>query len=63
MTPLPDDGELLSMAEWKQAVACGSFIPYDGDGHWVYGDRMDSESDSFQMPPPELATGVMWFNR
>lgn len=63
LVPLPDCGDLISMAEWLANVECAAFVPYDGSGHWATQDGMDQSSDVWSSQPPEWATHVMWFNK
>lgn len=67
MTPklekIPEYADLMTIDEWKSSVACGGFIPYDGDGHWATADKMDDSSDVWVGEEPKWATHVAWFNR
>ena len=65
MEPLPDYGDLIPLTEWRECVASGGFIPYDGTGYWATSKEMDRASDVWDQDriPPEWATHVMWFNK
>jgi hypothetical protein len=59
---MPDYGDAIPLAEWNEAVADGSFIPYDGTGYWMRDGLYDRSADAFSPAPPD-ATHVAWFNR
>ena len=60
---IPSYGDLLTIEEWKDAVAFGGFVRSDGSGCWATVDKMDWASNVWSGPPPEGATHVVWFNR
>jgi hypothetical protein len=57
----PPDAHIMTVAEWKDAVESGMFIPDDGIGFWVK-DGKESTDDPFETPP-EDATHVAWYNK
>jgi hypothetical protein len=66
--PIPDYGDLMSLQEWREAVACGGFIDYDGHGIYSNGtvmfrDKLAIPSEARIVEPPEGTTHVVWFNK
>lgn len=65
--PIPDYGDLMTLEKFKEAVACGGFIDYDGTGRLATKTRMSeihiSPSGVKDFVFPEWATHVVWFNK
>lgn len=63
-----DKGEddVYTVEAFKEYVACGAFIDYDGYGHPVKDGLADSSIDihpsKIHKIPPD-ATHIIWFNR
>lgn len=63
-----DDGELLTMKEFVDAVKCGALIDYDGFGHYSDGESIFPNACIY---PSQVEIGtilegfthVMWYNR
>ena len=72
----PDEGDLMTVEEYLEAVECGAFIDYDGMGEAV----RDGLAGEYPVCPetgwpdwikpsqgveaiPEDATHILWFNR
>lgn len=63
---LPSYGDLMTIDEYKENVASGMFIDYDGSGHPVKDAKMARNRVKPSQCPndiPEDATHIMWFNR
>lgn len=58
--PLPDYGDLMTLAEFKQYLDDGSINSDDGTGYFATATQM-SRLTAFGLAP-EWATHVMWFN-
>lgn len=62
---VPTYGLLMTVADWKDEVAQGGFIDYDGFGQAYKNGLLDprciwpSKADAV----PEDATHILWFNR
>ena len=64
---LSEHGDLMTLKDWLECVACGGFIDYDGFGRYV---RDGKESD-IEIYPSDVKhdsvrkdfDSVMWFNR
>lgn len=64
LVPIPDYADLITLKEFKECVACGGFIPYDGSGYYATENSMDKETDVWSSKkPPTWATHVAWFNK
>ena len=70
--PMPDYGDVMTLAEFQQSVNSGLFTDYDGYGNYVmseqthYGQLMRMSSVEFSpsdMKVPGWATRVVWFNK
>lgn len=64
--PLPDYGDLMTVADFLDACGGGAFIDYDGVGHPVKGKMMMRCLDVYPSKRhliPKDATHVMWFNK
>jgi len=64
--PLPDYGDLMTVADFIEACEDGCLIDYDGHGYPVKDGLMDDKlsidpSDRDQIPAD--ATHILWFNR
>ena len=62
----PGLGLLLSVAEFRECVADGSFSDYDGFGHPSDGKGEDRSVRIYPSDPdsvPDDATHVVWYNR
>lgn len=59
--PIRDYADVMTLAEWQEAVAHGSFIEYDGSGYWCK-DGQESQ-DSVWTTHPGDATHVAWYNK
>ena len=65
-TPSDGLGEIMTVDNFRDAVAAGAFIDYDGFGYPVKNGKYD---DDFVIIPsqvskiPDDATHIMWFNR
>lgn len=61
-----DDGDLMTLEDFRGGVESGGFIDYDGHGYPV---RDDQVNDNFYVYPssqdhvPEGTTHILWFNR
>ncbi len=60
---IPDYADVMTEEQWFHSVKCGSFIPYDGSGHWAAGQFMDISTDVWVHDKPLWATHVAWFNK
>ena len=58
---VPDYADLMTVEDWKSAVADGCFCNYDGSGYWVK-DNMESRDEVFGTPQLD-ATHVAWYNK
>jgi hypothetical protein len=60
-----DNGDLFTLAEWREAVTAGMFNHFDGSGSWVKdGAYMTGfVFDDVFGPVPEGATHVEWYNK
>ena len=65
LDPLPKYGDHMTVDEFRDAVACGAFIPDDGDGCWATDAAYDNGSCVWDglKNPPKWATHVVWFNK
>lgn len=61
--PNEDYGDLIPIAEWKDSVEFGAFIPYDGSGYYSNGTEYVHELSVWEYPVPTWATHVLWFNK
>jgi hypothetical protein len=64
--PIPDYGDLMPLADFLSCVEGGLFIDYDGHGHPVKDNLMDSNiwvKPSRLHEIPADATHIMWFNK
>lgn len=62
--PIPDYADVMPIAAWKEAVACGAFIPEDGSGYLCLDDKtMVLKSNVWVKMLPPWATHVAWFNK
>lgn len=59
--PIPDYADVMTLADWQDAVNSGMFIPDDGTGYWAK-DGKESGDCPFSTPP-EDATHVAWYNK
>jgi hypothetical protein len=67
----PDEGDLMTVADFTEAVRQGMLIDYDGQGNWATDLGVDRYS--YVKPsavrfdpasaPPAWATHVLWYNR
>lgn len=63
-----DDGDLMTIEDYMDSVACGLFIDYDGMGDAVK-DGYYMNRRSYVYPSklgkdiPEGATHILWYNR
>jgi hypothetical protein len=66
---MPDYGDIMSVTDWKDSVACGAFIDYDGfgeqvillkDGRYVISSQI-TPSRSFAID--DRCTHIIWYNR
>lgn len=63
--PLPDYGDVMTVAEWLQLVTAGTILDQDGHGHAVRDGLMDASERLVPSLPVVRgdATHVVWFNR
>lgn len=61
--PNGNDGELMTLDEWREAVLSGAFNEYDGSGYFSNGTHYTRTGDVFTYAIPEGATHVLWFNK
>jgi hypothetical protein len=59
---LADHADIMTAEAWHECVECGAFIPSDGTGYWMRGEKLESDIDSFD-PQPDWATHVAWYNK
>ena len=67
--PIPDYGDLMTVADWLDEVKHGGFIDYDGTGDWATATKCsnirvvpsDTKRPGFKVP--KWATHVVWYNR
>lgn len=59
--PIPDYADVMTLAEWEEAVEHGSFVEYDGSGYWCKDGK--ESSDSVWDTDCEDATHVAWYNK
>jgi hypothetical protein len=64
----PDDGDLMTIEEFRNCVATGMLIDYDGDGsfanfdgHWNCPTVLPSTFPALTIPSE--VTHVFWYNR
>lgn len=60
---LPDYGDLMTIAEWNEAVTCGALTDDDGSGNLVKDGRMSRVCVYPSTMDLRDATHVMWFNK
>jgi hypothetical protein len=66
---LEDIGDLMTVKEWLDSVACHAFIDYDGHGYWATATKQSNASvcpsdiTDKKLVPPEWATHIVWYNR
>ncbi len=59
-----EDGDLMTVEEFQNACANGSFIDYDGFGDMIVDGKAVGEiSPSSYMDIPSNVTHVRWYNR
>jgi len=67
-TELPDHGDLIALADFKEAVDCNAFIDYDGFGEMA----TETQTSRLHIKPsqvykgynfPDWCTHILWFNR
>jgi hypothetical protein len=58
---IPDYADVMTLADWEEAVERGSFIPDDGIGYWCK-DGKESRDEVFETDA-EDATHVAWYNK
>ena len=58
---VPDYADIMTVEDWKSAVADGCFCNYDGSGYWVK-DGKQSRDEVFGTPQLD-ATHVAWYNK
>lgn len=63
----PENGELMTVAEFKAAALAGAYTDYDGFGRLVDGNLMRLDPDHYVSPSilgdiPADATHIMWYN-
>ena len=77
MEDVKEKDDLMTVEEFIKSVTDGSFIDYDGHGHWAtetkelgYGGYGISSSNVYpsqilsgKKTPPQWATHVVWYNR
>ncbi len=56
-----DFADVMTVEEWQEAVANGSFVEYDGSGYWAKDGK--ESGDSVWDTDPEDATHVAWYNK
>lgn len=67
MKPIPEYGDLMTMEEFLDSVACGALIDYDGHGNYA----TETEMSDIVVVPSDVRLGrinmtfshVVWFNR
>lgn len=63
--PVPDYGDLMTVEEFRAAVAAGYFNDYDGNGEASNGTHVGTwiiyPSEVDKIPPG--VTHVVWFNK
>lgn len=72
-TKLVEFGDIMTIEEWEDCVACGAFIDYDGYGHFCNPDTNEMEGDIDVYPSLKGKkqyneekrnwTHITWFNR
>jgi len=64
---LPEYGDHMTIEKFRECVAYGGFIDYDGSGNFATATQMSnfevSPSAFPSMEVPKWATHVVWFNR
>lgn len=63
---IPDYGDVMTIEDFRQCVADGSFIDYDGFGYPIKDNKCDNQkpiSPSTVDSIPKDATHFVWFNR
>jgi hypothetical protein len=67
MSPLPDYGDHMTLADFIKACQCGAFINYDGHGCYATATEMSQiiivPSDVKEERINNNFTHVVWFNR
>ncbi len=74
LVPIPDFADIIPIDEWIDGVKNGSFIDYDGYGHWAtkshelrrFGSAEEVRPSNItidKMKPPTWVTHVAWYNR
>lgn len=61
-----DYGDLMTLREFLECVMAGAFIDYDGNGHPVRGDLVDTSVTVLPSKAndiPSDATHIIWFNK
>lgn len=61
-----DIGYLLTIEEYRESVACGAFIDYDGFGNLVRNDRVAVDIETVPSKIAEIpvwVTHILWYNR
>jgi hypothetical protein len=62
LTPIdPEIGELMTVEEFIDGVACNGITPDDGIGYWATASQ-ESMNPCWE-PRPQWATHVMWYNK
>jgi hypothetical protein len=60
-------GDLFTIEEMREHVACGGIMDHDGFGYFVYGDQVYEDWD-WRFYPSEIdqvdpaVTHILWFN-
>lgn len=65
---LDEDEDLYTIDEFKEMVACGALVDYDGMGNWATATHYQNgpwiyPSSIGITNPPEWATHVVWYNK
>lgn len=69
MSPLPNYGDHMPIADWLEAVHVGLFIDYDGSGDYATATEVSdqpvypSDITKLKKQPPAWATHVVWYNK
>jgi hypothetical protein len=58
----------MTVAEFREEVACGGFTNSDGSGRWSLGNAVIDNSRVFDyygelLSPPAGVTHVVWYNK
>lgn len=63
LKPYSEYADIIKVKEFLQCKDSGYFIPWDGDGYYGTGSGESNISVWSNVPVPEWATHVAWYNK